>query len=130
MALHTENMNEVKSGQELIPEGWYHIRVAKVEETTSSTGGPVVKMNLKIQDEAFIGRIIPVMASLQAQALFTLKAFYEACEYHPGPEGHDPEQLLDRECFVKVTHKMLEGEQRTDVKAHHIKPLREGRPQK
>lgn len=131
MALHTENMAEIKDSGEMVPEKfWYHVRISKAEEGVSSTGGPVVKLNLKIQDEPNIGRVIPDTASLQPQALFKLKAYYTACDYTPGAEGHDPEQLLDRECFVKPTIRLYEGEQRYDIAPHHIKPLRDGRPQK
>lgn len=131
MALHAENMLEVKSqGESVEVNKWYHVRVSKVEERTSGTGNATVLLLLKVQDEPFVGRTIPVICSLQPQALFSLKAFYEACEYTPGAEGHDPEQLLDRECFVKATEKIVDGEPRIDIKSYNIKPLRDGRPQK
>lgn len=133
MALHMEEMNDVKVGGEQVDmDKWYHVRFSSVEEATSENSGePVVKFKLKIQDEPFVGRVIPDFASLQPHALFKLKAYYEACEYFPERgQGHDPEKLLDRECYVKVTSKVYQGETRTDIKPHHIKPLREGRPQK
>jgi hypothetical protein len=132
MALHAENMNEVQSNTEMVPvDVWYHVRISKAEEGVSNTSGePTVKLNLKIQDEPHIGRIIPDTASLQKHALFKLKAYYVATEYTPGSEGHDPEQLLDRECFVKPSSRMVEGTPMYDIKPHHIKSLRDGRPQR
>lgn len=131
MALHAENMNQVQDwGESVPPDTWYHVRISKVEEKESTTGNPKVQLVLKVQDEPFVGRTIPDSPSLQAHALMKIKAYYTACEYFPGPEGHDPEMLLDRECFVKPTEQMLQGEKRLDIKPHHIKSLRDGRPQK
>lgn len=131
MALHTEDMNKVQDwGENPPPDVWYHVRVAKVEEKNSENSGqPAVYIQLKIKDEPLIGRVILDNCSLQAHALAKLKAYYSACDYHPGPEGHDPEQLLDRECFVRPNGKIMNGESRLEVKPHNIKPLSSGRPQ-
>jgi hypothetical protein len=132
MALHQEDMTKVQDwGENPEPNVWYHVRISKIEEGVSANSGEgVVKMNLKIQDEPYVGRIIFDNPSLQPQALAKLKAYYKACDYLPGPEGHDPETLLNRECYVKPEMKMYQGEQRLDIKPHNIRSLREGRPQK
>lgn len=132
MAMHGTDMSQISDWGDMVePDVWYHVRIAKVTEDVSTTSGEgIVKMSLKIQDEPYVGRVIPDNPSLQTHALFKLKAYYKACEYFPGPEGHDPEQLLDRECFVRPSIRKLGGEDRYDIKPHHIKPFREGRPQK
>lgn len=131
MAMHSDNMDSVKDQNENPTQGiWYHVKVTKVEEAVSKeSNSPIIKLQLKIQDEPFVGRLLFANPSLQAHALFNLKAYYTGAEYFPGPEGHDPEKLLDREFYVKPTGKVVGGEERLEIKAHNIKPLRNGRPQ-
>lgn len=129
MSQHMEDMNQVPDPGAVIPEGWYHVRIAKVEEATSeNSGNPVVKLNLKIQNEGSeMGRVIADNASLQAHALFKLKAYYNAVGYKPAPgQGHDPDNLVDGELWVGVQHKIYEGVTRTDIASHMIKSLTEG----
>jgi hypothetical protein len=131
MALHTDNMEKVQDwGENPPPDIWYHVRIVKAEEGLSKESNePVVNLHLKIQDEPYIGRVMFDSVSLQKHALFKLKAYYGACEYYPAETGHDPDQLLDRECYVKPLGKMHKGESRLDIKPFNIKPLRGGRPQ-
>ena len=131
MTIHTDNMEKVQDWGENPPaDTWYHVRISKVEEVLSKMSGePTVNLSLKILDEPYVGRVIFDTASLQPHALFKLKAYYGACEYFPSAEGHDPEQLLDRECYVKPLGKIYQGEARLDIKPFNIKPVRGGRPQ-
>lgn len=129
MAQHMEDMSQVPDPGEVVPEGWYHVRIAKVEEATSdNSGSPMVKLNLKIQTEGpAMGRVIADNCSLQPHALFKLKGYYNAVGYKPAPgQGHDPDHLLDGECFVYVAHKVYEGQTRTDIAPYMIKSLQEG----
>lgn len=128
MALHQEDMSVVPDPGEVVPEGWYHVRISKVEEGESESKNPVVKLQLKIQNEGpAIGRVIPVTCSLQSHALFALKAYYNAVGYKPAPgQGHDPDNLLDGELWVGVQHKIYDGATRTDIPTYNIKSLTEG----
>ena len=121
MALHTDNMAEVPDQGELVDEGNYHVRVSKVEEKESDAGKPMVVFELKIQDEGkHMGRPVYLTASLQSHALFTLKKVYTAVGYQPGPEGHDPEKVLDGEFYVTIKHKEFENKQGQKQKGHDM----------
>src|SRR4051812_15400255 len=103
MAIRTDvDMTKVSVGGDVPPEGSYRVRVSKVDDTQlSKKNEPKVELQLKIQDEGeSFGRVIFDNASLQPQALFKLKAYYNAVGYNPGPEGHDPMTLLDKEMYV------------------------------
>ena len=128
MAHHAHDMSQVPDPNEAVPEGWYHCRIAKVEEGESKSNNPVVNLQLKIQNEgAATGRIIFDTCSLQPQALFKLKAYYSAVGYKPTPDqGHDPDNLIDGEVWVFAEHKVYEGQTRIDIKPYAIKSLTEG----
>lgn len=129
MAHHQDDMSQVPDAGEAVPEGWYHVRISKVEEKSSENSGqPTVFLNLKVQNEgAAMGRVIQDNASLQAHALFKLKAYYTAVGYKPAPgQGHDPDHLLDGECWVYVEHKVYDGQTRTNILPYMIKSLQEG----
>lgn len=129
MSVHTDvDINDVPNPGELPEEGWYHVRIAKVTEGESTTGNPKVDLQLKIQNEGpNTGRMIFDTLSLQAHALFALKAYYNAVGYKPARgQGHDPDNLLDCELWVKYDHKMVDGNPRGDIKSHNIKSLVEG----
>ena len=128
MSQHQDDMSQVPNPGELVPEGNYQIRIAKVEEAVSKKGFPVVNLQLKIQNEgAFVGRVIPATCSLQSHALFSLKAFYNAVGYQPPPgQGHDPDNLLDGECWIYAGHKIVDGATLYDIPPYSIKSLQEG----
>lgn len=133
--LHTEtDMSQIPDQGELVPEGNYLVRISEVKETnddgtplTSKSGNPKVDFVCKIQDEGpAMGRPLYITASLQAHALFTLKAIYSAVGYNPGPEGHDPSQVLDGEMYVNVKHKTYEGKPSMDIQASGIRSVSKG----
>jgi hypothetical protein len=139
--LRTQNMAEVPDQGEVQDEGPYLVRVSKVEEeddagnplVSESSGGEKVIFVLKIQDEGkWLGSQVRIHASLQAHALFNLKAIYTACGYKPGPEGHDPQSVLDGEFYIYIKHKDYEnpntGEKRTvtDIPVWGIRSLSAG----
>jgi hypothetical protein len=128
MPLLSQDMSSVSAPTDLVAEGWYRVRIAKAEVTTSKENNePCVKLNLKVQDEGLmLGRIIPDTASLQPQALFKLKGYYNAVGYKPGPEGHDPDKLIDGECYVMVAHQMYKGNPNINVPPWSIRSLVEG----
>lgn len=131
MTIHRDNMNEVPDwGENVPPDTWYHVRVAKVEEKASANSGePTAYFQLKVLDEPYVGRVILDNASLAKHALGKIKNYYKATDYFPGPEGHDPEQLLDRECYVKPTGRVYKGGARLEIAPHNIRSVRDGRPQ-
>jgi hypothetical protein len=123
--MYEADMSTVAAPDELVPEGTYHVRVAKVEEQESKNSGkPMIVFTFKVQDEGpAFGRQISAFASLQSNALFTLKGIYKACGYNPGPEGHDPVNCLDSELYVKVIHEMREGSLQLKLPPYGFKPL-------
>jgi hypothetical protein len=139
--LHTQDMSQVADQGEVQDEGAYLVRVSEVQETapdgtplvSEGSGAPKVIFVLKIQDEGkWLGSQVRVHASLQAHALFNLKAIYSAAGYKPGPEGHDPSQVLDSEFYIYVKQKDYDdpntGEKRkvTDIPTWGIKSLAAG----
>jgi hypothetical protein len=128
MSMLQDDMSKVAAPSEAVDEGWYHVRISKVEIGMSQTANqPVVKLMLKIQsDGAMLGRSVPDNASLQSHALFKLKGYYKAVGYNPGPEGHDPEKLLDGECYVYVAHGSYQGNPTINIPPYSIRSLNEG----
>jgi hypothetical protein len=125
MALHTEvDMTNVAAPDDLVPEGTYHVRISEVKEEISKQEKPVIVFTFKIQDEGpAYGRTVRVWASLQSNALFTLKGIYKACGYTPGPEGHDPDKVLDCELYLSVVHGMYNGNPSINIPPYSFKPL-------
>lgn len=137
--LYGDNMEQVADWGDNVPPGkWYHVRVDKVkthepggEQMVSKASGlPICQVNLKVQDEPFVGKVIVQQPSLQSHALFQLKAFYKAANYQPGPGGHNPHKLLNAEFYVKPEEEVYQGEKRLKVPPYGVKPLSEGRPVK
>lgn len=122
-----DDMSQVAAPSELVDEGWYHVRISKVEVGVSEKNFPVVKLQLKIQSEGkMLGRVIMDNASLQSHALFKLKGYYKAIGYNPGREGHDPEKLLDGECYVYAAHGSYNGQPNINVPPYSIRSMQEG----
>lgn len=128
MALLTDDMSTVPNPTDAVDEGSYHVRISKVEQGLSeTTQNPVVKLQMKIQDQGpMFGRIVPDTASLQSHALFKLKGYYTSVGYKPGPEGHDPEKLLDGECYINVEHSTYQGKPTLNIPPWSIRSLQEG----
>ena len=128
MSLHTDqNMATVPAWGEAPPEKWYRVRISKVEEGESETKNPIVNLVMKIQDEGpQFGQPLFDIPSLQSHALAKLKAYYTAVGYQPGPEGHDPVNLLDKELWVMVTHEVYQGQTRAKIAPWNIRSLQQG----
>jgi hypothetical protein len=127
MPVHTQDMSKVAKWGENVPEGWYHVRIDKVEEKDSANtpGEQVVWVTLKVQNEPHVGRMITDFCSLQAHALAKLKAYYAAIGYEPGPEGHDTDKLLGGEIYVFVQEEMYQGQKRSKVVPWGVKSMQE-----
>jgi hypothetical protein len=127
MPNYQQDMTKVEKMGDLLPEGWYKVRIEKGEERMSKESNqPTWAMWLKVQSEPFVGRTIFVQESLQPHALAGLKAFYEASGYEPGPEGHDPERINGSELFVGVTHEIYQGAKRQKIAPWSITSLQAG----
>jgi hypothetical protein len=135
MSVQQHDMSKVQKWGDVPPEGWYRVRVEKVQDQAKDGSGPllskesnepIVMIYLRAQNEPFVGTLIMDMPSLQPHALAKLKAYYEAINYIPGPEGHDPERLIGGELFVKVEHDTWQGEKRAKVAPYNIKSLQDG----
>jgi hypothetical protein len=128
MPLLNDDMSTVPAPSEAVDEGWYHVRISQVNVTKSdSTGQPCVKLLMRIQSEGpMFGRTVPDTASLQPHALFKLKGYYQAVGYKPGPEGHDPEKLLDTELYVYVMHDSYQGQATIKIPPYSIRSVNDG----
>jgi hypothetical protein len=108
MAIHTEvDMSTVRKAGDLVPEGWYHVRVKEVKEVTDESSQEVrAQIQMVIQGpESMIGESIFDRPGINHRlGLSQLKAYYAAVGYNPGPEGHDPEKLTGTEFWVAVEH--------------------------
>src|SRR5262245_1190118 len=128
--MYGENMEQVQDWGDGPPLNvWYRVRVDKVKTHDANgqqllsdmSGEPKCQINFKIQDEPCAGQVVVIQPSLQAHALFALKALYSACEYHLGPSGHNFHKVEGCELYIKPTEKMYNGEKRIDVKPFHMK---------
>lgn len=128
MAMLPQDMSKAQVWGDVLPEGWYHIRVEKVElkESANTPGEQVVWITGKVQNEPFVGRILTDFASLQPQALAKLKAYYNAVGYQPGPEGHDPDRLIGGELYVLLQHDVYQGATRAKVVPYGIRSMQDG----
>ena len=134
MTIQQGDMSKVAKWGDVPPEGWYRVRVEKVVDQDKGGGPllskessePICMLYLRAQNEPHVGRLIMDIPSLQPHALAKLKAYYEAVNYIPGPEGHDPEKLVGGELFVKVDKDIYQGEPRAKIAPYNIKSLNEG----
>lgn len=131
MPLIPQDMTNVQKWGEQVPApAWYHVRVksSTVGDSKETPGAQTVHLIMICQEEPFIGKAINDFPSLQAHALAKLKAYYLAVDYNPGPEGHDPSILVDKEFFVHVSEEVYKGEKRVKVDPWGIRSMREGKP--
>jgi hypothetical protein len=106
--LFNDDMSQVAAADELVPEGAYHFRISKVtaKEDGGSNGGRSLMFINNIQTEGpSFGRAVPLNCDMDdTRGRGNLKTLYKACGYNPGPEGHDPEHVLDSEFYATVKH--------------------------
>ena len=126
MTMIAQDMTKVPAAGDNVPEGWYAVRVKHVEHIPAEKNR--VNLQLAIQDEGFTGRVIfdnpqsdvPMGAS-------KVKAYYAAVGYVPGPEGHDPEKLLDGEFYVYVVHNTNGDKTYANVAPWSIRSMQQGK---
>jgi hypothetical protein len=131
MAMHPDNMQEVKDD---VPVGsWLHVRVKAVTEGQSQTSGrEQATVVFAIQEEPYVGKTLVTWPSLEPGNLSYLKKLYAACGYNPGPEGHDPEKIINCELFVKPVEqkKKVEGVPPYQIPEWNLAPIADGKPLK
>jgi hypothetical protein len=123
------DMSQIPDEGELPDAGSYLFRISEVRETDqngeqllSEKGEPKIIVLCKIQDEGkFLGYTVQIHSSLQPHALRGLKALYKAVGYTPGPEGHDPQNLVDGEFYGTGTQGEYAGKN-GPVKTFNIAP--------
>lgn len=127
MALHNDNMGEVSKWGDPLPAGSYRVRIESATEGPSKeSGNPMVTLKLVCQDEPHVGRVIMDYPSLQKGALAKLKAYYEAVDYNPGPEGHDPSTLQGKELYIYTETEMYQGTSRNKVPPYGPRHIMQG----
>jgi hypothetical protein len=128
MPQFTQDMSKVAAWGDVVPEGWYHVRIEKGElkDSANTPGEQVWWLTLKVQNEPHVGRIMTDFCSLQPQALAKLKAYYKSIGYDPGPEGHDPDKLNGSECYVLIQHDLYQGQTRSKIVPWGIRSMTEG----
>lgn len=130
MTMIPDNMQDVSKWGDPIPKGSYRFRIEKGEARMSeSSGNPVYRLRLKCQEEPYVGRVVIDDVSLQPHALAKLKAYYEAIDYNPGPEGHDPDTLIGKELYVFTDQDTYEGTTRNKVPPFGPRHLMKGKHQ-
>lgn len=131
MAMQTQDMSKVFAANDLIPEGWYQGRIKAVDDDKVDTNNER-RCGLQVaiqQPEDFVGQMVFDNPSLDnPMGLKTLKAYYKAVGYNPGPEGHDPQNLLDGEFWFYIIHNedKKTGNTYANVAFWSIRALREG----
>lgn len=124
MTTYSDNMDQVSEAGALVPEGAYQFRVSKVDEKVGEDGTVTIAVNCKIQTEGpAFGEQVFLNCGLKDFGLRVLKTLYSATGYKPGPEGHDPQRLIDGEFKATVVHKLYQGTTYANIVPASIKPL-------
>ena len=102
---------------EAVPAGSYHVQVTSfTEETSKTSGNPMLKLELTIQTGEFTGQKVFTNLSLQPQALWKLKSFLDAVGMETeGAVDIDTNAVLGRELSVSVTVEEYEGKNNNKV---------------
>jgi len=125
MPLLQDNMQTVAALGDLLPEGWYHFRVKHVEYKTEEQR---VLIQLASQEEGTTGRIAFDNPQVNhPMGLSKLKAYYTAVGYNPGPEGHDPEKILDGELYAYIVHNTDGDKKYANVAPWSIRSTQQGK---
>jgi hypothetical protein len=136
MTREMRGMQAVQKWGDVLPESWYHIRIASAKDKDEQ-GNPILsdkeqpkaQLRLLVQEEPYVGASIFDEPSLQPQALAKLKAYYDATGQGIFEDGSDdPEALVNGECYVLIKHEVYQGVTRMKIPPYGIKPLSEGKP--
>lgn len=126
MALYRDNMESVPDATEIVAEGEYHFRISKVTEKVLDDGKEQIALQCKVQNEGpMCGESVFLNTGLEGFGLRVLKTVYEKTGYRPGPSGHDPQMVLDREFVATVVHKDYKGVTYANINPQSIRSLME-----
>lgn len=129
MARHAEDVVNAPDFGEVLPEGWYHVRVKKVEEGLSKESqNPVCNITMIVQNEPFVGRPAFDPVSLQSHALSKIKAYFKASglmDRIKQENSWDTDWLMDKEFYVQIVHDTYQGQIRGKIPPWGIKALTE-----
>jgi hypothetical protein len=137
MTREMRGMEHVQKWGEVIPEGWYHVRIASAIDKkedgspllSEGKNQPKCSLSLLVQEEPYVGARVLDEPSLQPQALAKLKAYYDATGKGIFEDGSDdPEELVNGECYILVKHEVYQGVNRMKIPPYGIKPLSDGKP--
>ncbi len=121
--MYSQNMSAVAGYGDAIPEGSYRWRVSKIDKHDDTT----FTIWSKCQTEPMVGRSVPDNIDLtNPTSLSKLKSYYKACGYEPGPEGHDPDSIMDAEFFSVVKHAQSKGQTYANLAPWSFRSLQEG----
>ncbi len=122
MAILNLDFSSVPNREPLEP-GWYHGRIAKVEEKMSSTGKPMLAVEYDVigteEGEEIPGnRKLFENWVLTDAALWKVQAVFKALDLPTEAiVDLDTEELIGMELFLKVVQETYQGEVRNQVKA-------------
>jgi len=125
MTLFRDNMETIPEAGVVVDEGQYRFRISKVDEKVNEdTGAVTIAVQCKIQDEGtWLGETVFLNCSLEKFGLRVLKTLYAATGYKPGPDGHDPTELVDREFRGTVVHKDYKGQTFANITPQSIESI-------
>ncbi len=102
--------------REALPEGTYHLMIAKVEETTSSTGNPMLKVEYDVLEYEGSRKLWDNFPLIET-ALWKLKELLDAVGMDTSAVvDMDPMDLVGQEINAKVIQEEYQGETVNRVK--------------
>lgn len=117
-----KNLDDVKSAFETLPAGQYPVRCTKVEKKIGKDSGqPYLNFEFEIQDEAYKGRKLWSIGSLQEQSLFALKNILEGIGVPYDAEGFDTDDCVGQDAIAEVVVKP--GRTEEEASKNEIKKL-------
>lgn len=104
--------------REALPEGVYELSIAEAEETTSSTGNPMLKITLDVVDDEQNHKIWDNFVLID-KCLWKIKEFFESLGIDTTEiVDIDPAELLGLTVKAKVIQDEYEGNVQNRVKKY------------
>lgn len=125
-----ELLNKAKAASfDPIPDGNYHIKVHETEAVTASTGKPMIKLKLNVEDGQHANRKLLHQLVLSPDSEIALAIFFNhlkcfgigpefLAQCPPGSLAPVAQALLGKHAIAKVGHKEWQGEQRNEIKGY------------
>lgn len=111
-----------------VPDGPYHVSIFSADATTSSTGRPMIKLTLRIEDGQFQNRKLYTQIVLSPDNENALNIFFRNCaafgigadvitQFPPGQLGPLAQMLHGRHANAIVGSREYQGQNRNEVKS-------------